>query len=151
MTLPITLEDLRAKTGTQIVAGDWIVVQQDDIDRFADLSGDRQWIHVDPERAARESPWGGTIAHGFLTLALFTRMMGHAVRVEGAKFGVNYGFDRLRFTDIVRCGDRIRARGTLESVEDIKGGAQVRLDMRVEREGHEKPALVALWLLRYYF
>jgi acyl dehydratase len=150
MSLIVSMDELRGLVGQEVICGDWVVVDQSCIDRFADLSGDHQWIHTDPERAARDSPWGQTVAHGFLTIALFTRMMGMGIQITGTRLGVNYGFDRLRFTDTVRSGDRIRARAKLARVDDIKGGVQTVLDVTVEREGHEKPALVATWLLRRY-
>ena len=119
------------------------------IRRFAETTGDEQWIHVDPERAARESPYGMTIAHGFLTLSLLTAMMQSALKIGGVRLVINYGLDRVRFPAAVPSGSRIRGRIELESVSDVPGGVQAKWAITVEREGSDKPVCVAEWLVRY--
>jgi len=121
------------------------------VNHFADATEDHQWIHIDTERAKSASPFGGTIAHGFLTLSLLPHLASQAVKVQGDfKMGINYGLNRLRFPSPVPVGSRLRARFTLQSVEDIPGGAQIIWAVIVEVEGSEKPSLAAEWLVRYY-
>ncbi len=150
MPTPTTLElsRLHEYVGREVVVSDWLEVAQAHIDEFADAIGDRQWIHVDPERAARESPYGGTIAHGFMTLALLTRLLESALVVAGVRAGINVGFNRVRFTAPVRAGSRIRGRFVLAALEDVDGGVQLTWNVTVEREGEAKPALVAEWIGR---
>jgi len=136
--------------GQEIGASDWVEVTQAMIDSFADTTGDRQWIHVDPDRAARESPFGAAIAHGFLTLSLLSRMKSQAVSVRGVQMAINYGLNRVRFPAPVRSGSRVRGRFAMQSVEPIEGGVQAVVGGTVEIEGSSKPALVAEWVLRYY-
>ncbi|HTB14971.1 MAG TPA: MaoC family dehydratase [Bryobacteraceae bacterium] len=148
----MTLDELRTKVGLEIGVSDWRQITQQQIDQFADVTGDHQWIHIDPERARRESPYGTTIAHGFLTVALLSQLINEAVVIDGNfKLRVNYGFNRLRFTGAVPSGARIRARFTLHSIKDIEGGVELNWLSTVEVEGRDKPALVAEWLGRTYY
>ena len=141
------LEELRALQGQEIGVSDWVPVTQEMIDRFADLSGDHQWIHVDVARAQRETPFGSTIAHGFLTVSLLTELSRRAVEVRGDfKMRINYGFNRLRFVSPVPAGAKIRGRFTAKQVTEN----EVTWLVTVEVEGREKPALVAEWLGRFY-
>lgn len=143
--------ELRAYAGREIAISDWFTVTQEQIARFADVTDDHQWIHLDQARAARESPYGTTIAHGFLSLALIGALVRNAVSLGGQKLSVNYGLNRVRFTSAVPSGARIRARVTPMSVEDVDGSAsQVTWKIVVEREGAEKPCLIAEWIVRYY-
>lgn len=144
------IDELQSLAGQEIGVSDWIEVTQGMIDSFAETTGDRQWIHTDPERAARESPYGRTIAHGFLTLSLLSRLKSQAVSVRGIKMAINYGLNRVRFPSPVRSGARIRGRFTLQSVEPIEGGVQTVVAGTVEIEGERKPAVAAEWVLRYY-
>lgn len=146
------IEEIKASIGHEAGVSDWLEITQDLIDQFAALTGDRQWIHVDAERAGRESPFGATVAHGFLTVALLSRMVSEAVdlRVE-SKMRVNYGFNRLRFPAPVRAGSRIRARVTPNAVREIEGGLEIAWGVVVEIERQAKPALVAEWLVRAYY
>ena len=126
-------------------------VTQESINRFADLTGDSQWIHVDSERAKRETPFGATIAHGFLTVSLLSRLVKEAVEVEsGPGMRINYGFNKLRFPSPVPAGSRIRARVTPNAVRDFEGGTEIAWGVMVEIEGQPKPALAAEWLVRIY-
>ena len=137
--------------GQEVGLSDWYLVSQSLIDAFAEVTHDHQWIHCDPGRAKAESPLGGPIAHGFLTLSLLTHLKMQAVRIEGAfKMSVNYGFNRVRFPAPVPAGARIRLRSALQSVEDISRGIQVTWAITIEVEGQSKPALVAEWLGRLY-
>ncbi|MDB5691263.1 MAG: MaoC family dehydratase [Alphaproteobacteria bacterium] len=142
-----SIEEIRGKVGTEIGVSDWILVDQARIDAFAGATEDRQFIHVDPEAAAR-TPFGGTIAHGFLTLSLLSRMAADAMlRPEGVKMGVNYGLDRVRFLAPVRSGRRVRGRFTLKSIEEKRPGQwQFLHAVTVEIEGEDKPALLAEWI-----
>ena len=130
---------------------EWFTVTQELIDGFAALTGDRQWIHVDPERALRESPFGATVAHGFLTVALLSKLVSEAVDLRtDSKMRINYGFNRLRFPAPVPCGARIRARVTPNAVREFPGGVEIAWGVVVEIENQAKPALVAEWLVRAY-
>jgi acyl dehydratase len=145
------IDQLRQLIGQEVAVSEWIEVTQELIDRFADVSGDHQWIHVDRERAKRESPFGTTIAHGFLTLSLITRLHSQAVRVAAdQKMGINYGLNRVRFLNPVRAGSRIRSHSAVQAVEDFTGGVQITWLITVELEGVQKPALVAEWIGRLY-
>ena len=141
------LEAIHAKIGEEVGSSSWIAVEQDRIDSFADSTEDRQFIHVDPE-AAPATPFGGTIAHGFLTLSLLSRMGAEAMLVpDGLKMGVNYGLESVRFLAPVRSGKRVRGRFTLDSLDEkAPGRVLMRHRVSVEIEGEEKPALTALWL-----
>jgi acyl dehydratase len=146
------IDELKTLVGQELGASEWHLISQELIDQFADVTGDHQWIHVDRERAKRESPYGACIAHGFLTVSLLPGWMREAVDVRGVhKMRVNYGFNRLRFTGGVRAGSRVRARFTLNSVKDVEGGVEMAWGVSVEVEGRDKPALVAEWLGRTYF
>jgi acyl dehydratase len=123
---------------------------QERIDRFADATEDHQWIHVDVERARRDSPFRTTVAHGFLTLSMLSRLLNRSVNFGTARMGVNYGFNRLRFTAPVPAGSRLRGRFTLKALEEIEGGVQSTWAVVVEREGSDKPCLVAEWVTRRY-
>ena len=148
----MTLDDLRGRVGEEIGVSEWHLIKQEQIDQFADVSGDHQWIHIDQERARRESPYGTTIAHGFLTVALLSQLINEAIVIEGDfKLRVNYGFNRLRFTGAVPSGARIRGRFTLHSLKDVDGGVEITWLSTVEVEGRDKPALVAEWLGRTYY
>ncbi|HEY6332367.1 MAG TPA: MaoC family dehydratase [Blastocatellia bacterium] len=145
------IEGLKDLVGQEVSASDWCEVSQARIDGFAEITEDRQWIHIDVERAKTSSPFGATIAHGFLTLSLISHLASQAVKVEGDfKMGVNYGLNRLRFPSPVPAGSKVRARFALQSVEDIEGGIQITWNVTVEVEGAKKPSLVADWLVRYY-
>ena len=136
--------DLKQHIGADLGASDWITVDQEMINRFADATGDHQWIHVDVERCKKGMPGGKPIAHGYLTLSLLPRMMAQLVKVENRSRGINYGSNRVRFTGPVPAGSRVRAKGKIKSVEDIKGdGVQIVYEVQMEREGEERPVLVA--------
>ena len=146
--MPIaSIEEIRGKVGSEIGVSDWLLVDQDRIDAFAEVTEDRQFIHVDPKAAAK-TPFGGTIAHGFLSLSLLSRMAADAMLVpEGVKMGVNYGFDRVRFLAPVRAGKRVRGRFTLVSADEKRPGQwQLLQHVTVEIEGEDKPALTADWI-----
>lgn len=139
-----TLGTLRDFVGRELGVSGWLAVDQDRIDRFAEVTGDRQWIHVDAERARRESPYGTTIAHGLLTLSLLPALRAEVGIVpDGVARVVNYGYDRIRFLSPVRSGARIRARVVLSAVEEKGGGVLLRTANTVEIEGEDRPALVA--------
>jgi len=147
--MPITtLDDIRSKIGQEIGTSDWLEVGQDRISEFADATEDRQFIHIDPIAAAAHTPFGGTIAHGFLTLSLLSRMAADAMLVpDTTKMAVNYGLDRVRFLAPVKAGKRIRGHFTLESAEDkAPGQLLLKHNVTVEIEGEDKPALTAQWL-----
>lgn len=146
----LTLKDLHANLGAEVAVSDWLAVTQDRIDAFAEVSEDRQWIHVDPERAKHESLFGGTIAHGFLTVALLAKLRDMALHIEGATMGVNIGFNRLRFTAPVPSGSRIRARFALHELKEFPGGVQTTFKVTVECDGSDKPVLVCDWVTRHY-
>jgi len=141
---------LASYTGKEVGISDWLEVSQERIDQFAEATEDRQWIHIDPERAASESPFKTTIAHGFLTLSLLSVLAKSAISVGGVRMGINYGLNRVRFVSPVPAGARIRGRFTLATLEEIKGGVQSTWNVTVEREGSDKPCCVAEWLVRYY-
>jgi acyl dehydratase len=154
MALSLPLAVLASKVGGEVGVSDWIEVTQHVIDEFADAVHDQQWIHVDPERAARESPFrdgagrGRTVAHGFLTLSLLSRMLEDAIEIPDRRTGINVGFDRVRFTAPVPCGSRIRGRFKLRDVEPVANGVQLTWEATVECEGVARPVLVAEWLSR---
>ncbi len=144
------LEDLRGAVGRHLGYGDWHDITQEQVDAFAAATWDHQWIHVDPEMAAG-GPFGGTIAHGFLTLSLASFLGAEVVEVRGVKMGINYGSDRVRFPSPVKVGSRIRGGGEFVDVSDVAGGVQATFRLTVEIEGGSKPACVADLLTRYYF
>ncbi|WP_416914238.1 MaoC family dehydratase [Seohaeicola sp.] len=155
MTLPVTKAVSRATfesmIGSEIGISEWVTITQAQIDAFADCTFDHQYIHVDPAAAA-QTPFGGTIAHGFLTLSLLSSMAYQMPSIEGAVMGVNYGFNKIRFVSPVRSGARIRGRFTLAELTDVRPGeVQFIMHVTVEIEGQDKPALVAEWLSRRYF
>lgn len=149
------LEQLQARVGEEIHVSDWLLVTQDRVEAFAQATGDHQWIHVDRERATRESPYKGTIAHGYLTLSLYPLLRGlvdeSAPVYPGIRNVINYGINKLRFPNAVRTGARVRAHTTLAAVEEIKGGLQVTETYTVEVENETKPAWVAELIMRLYF
>jgi acyl dehydratase len=145
-----TLGDMEAQVGAEIGLSRWFEVSQQRIATFADATDDHQWIHVDAERAARESPFGGTVAHGFLTLSLLPAMLEDAIRMLDVTMALNYGLDKVRFPAPVPAGSRVRGRIVLAALDSVEGGAQLRLNVTVEREGGGKPACVAEFLVRRY-
>jgi acyl dehydratase len=152
--MPVTqiesIAQLADYVGREVGTSDWVEVSQERINQFAEATEDRQWIHLDVERAARESPFKETIAHGFLSLSLLSVINKSAMTVNGVRMGINYGLNRVRFVSPVPAGSRIRGRFTLGTLEEIKGGAQATWNVTVERDGGDKPCCVAEWLVRYY-
>jgi acyl dehydratase len=148
--IDLDIRTLGDTIGREIAVSDWMTITQDTINRFADATGDRQWIHVDAERAARESPFKTTIAHGFLTLSLLSSLLRNAINPTGARIAINYGLNRVRFVAPVPAGSRIRGRFTLTSTEETGGAIQAIWSAIVEREGSDKPVCVAEWVVRYY-
>ncbi len=149
----VDIKDVRAlrnRIGEEIAVGDWFEVTQARIDQFAAATGDAQWIHVDPARAAAESPFKTTIAHGFLTLSLLSSLIRDAMTFHGLRMAINYGMNRMRFVAPVPAGSRIRARFVPVSVEDASGSVQVTWQVTIEREHSDKPCCVAEWIVRYY-
>jgi acyl dehydratase len=145
------IAELRGLVGQEVGVSDWFTVTQERINAFAGVTEDRQWIHCDADRARADSPYGTTIAHGFLTLSLLSHLLGQAVRVRGPFSRViNYGLNRVRFPAAVPAGARIRARCTLQAAEEIPGGVQVTWAVTVECEGQSKPVMVSESLSRYY-
>ena len=146
---PIDIHHLMACVGREMVSP-WREVTQDAITQFADLTGDRQWIHVDAERARRESPFGGTVAHGFFTLSLTSRLLREAVgAIDGTRMGINYGLNKVRFPSPLPSGSLVRARCTLQKIDPADGGVQATWNVVIERDGSAKPCCVAEWLVRY--
>ena len=143
-------DELRAAAGEQLGASDWMIVDQDLINAFADATDDQQWIHVDPQRAAT-GPFGTTIAHGFLTLSLLPRLVRQVYRVEGVTMGVNYGLNKVRFPAPVPVRSAVRADVALLEVTDVPGGLQLVVRATLEIEGSAKPGCVAEWVTRSYF
>jgi len=150
MTTTLDVHTLRDRVGQEIAVGNWFEVSQDRITQFAEATGDHQWIHVDRARAAAESPFKTTIAHGFLTLSLLSTFIREAVEFTGLRMAINYGLNRVRFVSPVPSGSRIRALITLQAVDAVSDGVQATWLATIEREGGEKPAAVAEWLVRYY-
>ncbi len=151
MKLVAAYRDLPALVGAELPPSDWFLVDQPRIDRFADATGDHQWIHVDPERAVAESPFGGPIAHGYLTLSLIIPMWGEVLAVDSVTMAVNYGLNKVRFTNPVPAGGRVRLKATLAKVEHLpKGGVQVTVEGVIELENSERPAVVAEVVYRYF-
>jgi acyl dehydratase len=145
-----TLDEMKSLVGQEVAVSAWFDITQERINQFADATGDHQWIHTDVERARRESPFGGTIAHGFLTIALVPAMMDSALTLADVKMGINYGLNKVRLPAPVPAGSRVRARLTIQRIEDIPGGAQVEWGVVIEREGGDKPVCVAEVLMRRY-
>ena len=144
------VEGLQGLVGQHIGYSDWVEISQERVNQFADATGDHQWIHVDPERAAKESPFGGAIAHGYLTLSLVPVLMEQIVEINGFRMGVNYGTEKVRFPSPVPVGARVRGGATLESATPFDGGIQMNVTVTVEVEGAGKPSLVATTLSRRY-
>ncbi len=144
-----TLGALKGWSGREIVT-DWFEVTQERINLFADATEDHQWIHVNRERAEQESPYGTTIAHGFLTLSLLSRFIHEALEVGGLRMAINYGLNRVRFPAAVRAGSRIRARIVLQSMREFPEGVEAIYAVTIDCEGSEKPCCVAEWVARYY-
>ena len=142
------LDELRRAEGETLGTSGWHDVTQEAIDAFADVTGDHQWIHVDVERA-KDTPFGGTIAHGYYTLSLAPALSAQIVRYEGFAFALNYGVNRVRFPAPLPVGSRVRVTAKLASVEDIPGGAQTTLELTFEREGGDKPVCVAETVARF--
>ena len=136
-------KDLKTHVGRDLGPSEWMTVDQSMIDKFAEATGDHQWIHVDVERAKQEMPGGRTIAHGYLTLSLVPRLAATLIKVKKRSRGVNYGSNKVRFISPVQAGARIRLRQRIANVEAIPGGVRVTSEMTMEIEGHDKPALVA--------
>ncbi|MFP3948742.1 MAG: MaoC family dehydratase [Gemmatimonadota bacterium] len=155
MSRESVLKELQSRVGEETHVSDWVEIDQDRIDQFAEATGDHQWIHVDVERAKKESPYDGPIAHGFLTLSMVPFLTGSVSEEKpaypGLKLAVNYGLNRVRFPAPVPAGSRIRARTTLKEVTEVKGGLQVIREVTVEVEGNEKPACFAETVSRLYF
>ncbi len=151
---PLVVEtalSLKDFVGREIAVTDWFVMTQDRIDRFAEATEDRQWIHVDRERAQRDSPYGTTIAHGFLTLSLLSHFMKQAIQFRrGVRMGINYGLNRVRFPSAVRADSKIRARVRLLSLKELSDALEAAFSVSVEGQGLEKPCCVAEWIVRYY-
>jgi acyl dehydratase len=143
------VDEVKSYVGKELGVSDWHEVTQEDINTFADVTGDHQWIHVDVERA-KETPFGGTIAHGYYVLSLAPMFSYELFKVEGFVFGLNYGVNRVRFISPMPVGGKIRMRAKIGSVEDVPGGAQIMTELTFEREGGEKPVCVAETLMRGY-
>jgi acyl dehydratase len=145
----VTVDQLSGIIGQEMVSP-WREVTQDQITQFADITGDQQWLHVDADRAGRESPFGGTIAHGFFTLALASRLLRDAAgSIDGARMAINYGLNKVRFPAPLPAGSRVRGRCTLLRLDTVEGGVQAAWSILVERDGAVKPCCAAEWLVRY--
>ena len=143
------IDELKTRVGDELGVSEWHEVTQEKVDAFAEVTGDDQWIHTDPERA-KETPFGGTIAHGYYTLSLAPRFSYDLFKLDGVAFGLNYGLNKVRFPAPMPVGDRVRMRMELQSVEDIPGGAQITMKLTFERAGGDKPVCVAEALSRVY-
>ena len=148
--IEIDVKSLRECVGQELAVSDWMEIAQERINQFADATGDHQWIHIDAARAAAESPYKTTIAHGFLTLSLVSRLIRDALQFTGLRMAVNYGLNRVRFVAPVPSGARVRGRFTPAAVDDVSGSVQVTWKIIVEREYSDKPCLIAEWIVRYY-
>jgi acyl dehydratase len=148
--IEVDVRTLRDRIGAELAVSEWIAITQERIIQFADATGDHQWIHVDAARAAAESPFRTTIAHGFLTLSLISALLRNAVSPTGLRMAINYGLNRVRFVSPVPAGSRVRGRFTVAAVEDAGGAVQVTWQATIERDGADKPCCVAEWLVRYY-
>ena len=146
----MTLDELREFSGREIAVTDWLEITQERIDKFANATGDHQWIHVDRDRAQRESPYGTTIAHGFLTLSLLPKFLMDSIQIDGLRMAINYGLNRVRFPSAVREGARIRARIVVQLVRDVGDATEVIYLMTIESQREDKPCCVAEWIGRYY-
>ena len=150
MTTTTTMADLLGLIGTELGASDWHEVTQEHVNQFAEATGDHQWIHVDVERAKAESPFGGPIAHGYLTLSLLAPLSAQVLLVTDTVMGVNYGLNKVRFPSPVPVGARVRLSATLKEVQEFAGGLQLTLSAVIEREGGDKPVCIAEPVYRYY-
>ena len=150
MTTTTTIAELPSLKGQELGTSDWYEVTQEAVNLFADATGDHQWIHVDVERAKKESPFGGPIAHGYLTLSLLVPLVAQTYTITDVKMGVNYGLNKVRFPAPVPVGSKVRARVTLKDVEEVTGGLQSTVAVTVEREGGDKPVCIAEWVTRAY-
>ena len=150
MKLALKVADLESRIGQEVAVSSWVEITQDRIDQFAKATEDFQWIHVDQERA-KQSPFGGTVAHGFLTLSLLPMLTESTFEILGRKMGINYGLNRVRFTSPVPAGAKIRGRFTLVKLDKLDGGVQTTWSVVIEREGADKPAMVAESISRHYF
>ncbi|TQS42101.1 MaoC family dehydratase [Cryptosporangium phraense] len=150
MTTTTTIAELPSLKGTELGSSDWFEVTQERVNLFADATDDHQWIHVDPERAAAESPFGGPIGHGYLTLSLLIPMYAQVLRVTDATMGVNYGLNKVRFPAPVPVGAKIRLTATLKDVEEVAGGYQLTIGAVIEAEGASKPVCIAEPIFRTY-
>lgn len=148
----LALDELKGMKGQEVGVSEWHSVTQEEINKFADATHDHQWIHVDPERAKKESPFGGPIAHGYYTLSLAPYLMEQIIAVKGIRMGINYGLNKLRYPGPVRIGKRVRLKATLADFEDLANGAgaQATFGMTFEVEGESKPGCVAEAVYRYY-
>ena len=145
-----SLEELNPLVGTEVAVSDWILVDQDRIDRFAKATGDHQWIHVDAERARRDSPFGGTVAHGYLTLSLLPVLLDGSIELRNVRMALNYGVNKVRFPAPLPAGSRMRARFMLMALAELGDGAQLTWQVTMEREGGDKPVCVAEAVVRCY-
>jgi len=141
--------DLMGKEGLKIGPSDWMEISQERINMFAEATGDHQWIHVDEERA-KNSPFGSTIAHGYLTLSLAAKLMPEIIEIKGLKMGINYGTDKVRFITPVKSGAKVRGHGEFVEIKEVAGGYQSTLRVTIEIEGEDKPACVVDTISRYY-
>ncbi|MGY1652591.1 MaoC family dehydratase [Geodermatophilus sp. SYSU D01119] len=148
-TTTTTLAELPGLKGTELGTSDWIEVTQDRVNTFADATGDHQWIHVDVERANRESPFGGPIGHGYLTLSLLIPLWSQVLTVTDTTMAVNYGLDKVRFPAPVPVGSKVRLTATLADVEEVRGGYQLTVSAVIEREGGDKPVCIAEPVFRF--
>lgn len=152
MSVPVRIipvAALASHLGEELACSDWVTIDQQRIDAFAEATGDRQWIHLDAERAKRESPFAATVAHGYLTLSLIPALLGSCLQIDGVAMAVNYGLDRVRFPAPVPSGSRLRARVSLEALDTIELGVQAHWQVTIEREGGERPVCIARTLARY--
>jgi acyl dehydratase len=150
MSTTTTMAELPGLIDSELGTSDWYEVTQESVNLFADATGDHQWIHVDPERAKKESPFGGPIAHGYLTLSLIIPMLAQCLTVSDAVMGVNYGLNKVRFPSPVPVGSKVRLTVSLANVEETKGGLQITLSGVMEREGGDKPVCIAEPVYRFY-
>ena len=153
MSTPTTVdgvEGIKTLVGKDLGKSDWIEITQEKVNLFAEATGDHQWIHVDPERAKKESPFGGPIAHGYLTLSLLAPLSSQVLAVTDTVMGVNYGLNKVRFPSPVPVGSKVRLTASLKSVEEVTGGLQLTLAAVIEREGGDKPVCIAEPVYRYY-
>ena len=150
MATTIALDALPARIGFEVAVSDWFEVGQARIATFADATDDHQWIHLDPERCRRESPFGQPVAHGFLTLSLLPAMLTSALAIEGMRMGVNYGLNKVRFPSPLPAGRRVRGRWLLRGADAVAGGWQFTWDVTIDAEGGAKPVCVAEFLIRCY-